>query len=43
MLRDELFTPGELLRLEQLQPDMKLVADQQARQASLFEAFADEP
>lgn len=36
MLRDELFTAGELLRLEQLQPDPDLVREQHARQGDLF-------
>ena len=40
MLREELFTPGELLRLEQLQPDPDLVKEQHARQGDLFASLS---
>lgn len=36
MLRDQLFSAGELLRLNQLAPDPSALADQQARQPDLF-------
>lgn len=35
-LRDELFSAGELLRMNQLSPDPKVLAAQAARQAELF-------
>jgi predicted ATPase len=36
ILRDQLFSAGELLRLNQLVPDPVILAEQQARQADLF-------
>lgn len=36
MLRDQLFSAGELLRLNQLAPDPSALADQQTRQPELF-------
>ena len=36
VLKDHLFTPGELLRLNQLEPDPSILATQDKRQADLF-------
>ncbi|EGJ11822.1 AAA family ATPase [Rubrivivax benzoatilyticus] len=36
VLRRHLFSPGELLRLNQLAPDRQVLAEQQARQTELF-------
>lgn len=36
VMRDQLFSAGELLRLNQLSPDRVTLADQQARQVELF-------
>jgi len=36
VLKDNLFTPGELLRLNQLEPDPSILAAQDKRQADLF-------
>lgn len=35
-MREQLFSAGELLRLDQLAPDRRVLAEQQARQADLF-------
>ncbi|MBZ8142350.1 chromosome segregation protein SMC [Rubrivivax gelatinosus] len=40
VLRQQLFSPGELLRLNQLAPDRQVLAEQQARQADLFSDLA---
>lgn len=36
VMRDQLFSAGELLRLNQLAPDQNVLAEQQARQTDLF-------
>lgn len=40
VMRQHLFSAGELLRLNQLAPDRRLLVEQQARQADLFGAIA---
>jgi hypothetical protein len=35
-MREQLFSAGELLRLNQLAPDRHVLDEQQARQADLF-------
>lgn len=41
MLRDHLFSAGELLRMNQLEPDSQVIDQQSARQFDLFEETAE--